>query len=278
MKIVRAMSLYRKLSAEQQKAIRQRVLFGKHSIRGWLRLLHGLAQFDERRDSAAAWLYTATVVTVMFALASAYIVAAEYLDESRASGTAVVALVVLGILSVGLLRASRILWTGDLPNHLRSVVYPLLRVLAEETSANARVEMTHRLLGRTHKKNLIAGPTKLTKLRPGWRSAKETRYLDDWLLLDAYLADRTRLKLRISDLTTRYDITKRGSSGKIKSKTKYKVRTRVSAHFLAPGSSEWTKRAIALKSKNESEIIPVRAVLHLIADYYAGKFSGRVTT
>ena len=270
-----ALSLFRQLSPEQKTAIREKTMFGKHSIRSWIRLLHGLAQFDAKRDAGATKLYVLTTFVCLFTSVFFWIVLSSYSAGGRPGPISLTILVLMLVLSFWLFRVSRTMYKGDLPNQLRLVVYPLLRVLAEETSSRARVDMTHRLYGRTHKKNLISGPTKLTgKLPNGWKSAKESRYRDEWLLLDAFLADKTRMALQITDITRRFDVTKRGSSGKIKSKTKYKIQTRISAHFLPPGSKTWVTKKHVERSKDEKEIVSVDTILQLISDYYAGSYSG----
>lgn len=269
MSFIDALSLFKHLTPEQKAAVRQKTVFGKRSIRSWIKLLHGLAQFDAKRDQGVTKLYVLTTFACLFTSVFLYIVIATFNAGGRPGPIALTILTLMILLSTWLFYVSRTLYKGDLPNQLRLVVYPLLRVLAEETSSRARIDMTHRLWGRTHKKNLISGPKKLTgKLPNRWRSAKERCYRDEWLILDAYLADKTRLLLQITDVTKRFDITKRGSSGKIKSKTKYKVQTRINAHFLAPGSKTWVTKKHVERSSDEKTVVPVRVILRLIADYY----------
>ena len=174
-------------------------------------------------------------------------------------------------LTLWLYRCHRLLKANDLPNHLRSVVYPLLKVLAEETSLGNKVDLTVRLRGVTHPKNRVLGPK-----TSGQRSRKvtETLYQEDWLLMDLQLADQTDFSLRISEHLRHRKTVKRNPRGKYKTKHKYKVATKIRASFRPPGEKAWIQIGDLLLSDNPDAPLQLRDVLKIISEYYRRRQSG----
>lgn len=120
----------------------------------------------------------------------------------------------------------------DVPDELRVCVLPLLFVMREECGPAAQLGLSMDLNGaKVAAKQYgaeVPGPQ-----RPGVIKSAEKQYWDPWLILDCRLGDRSRLHLQVATLLRVREIKKRGSSGKIKWKTKERRRLVVDARVEA---------------------------------------------
>lgn len=273
MKFMDAMKQLRQLNAEQRRALETRVLCGRMRIARWLRLIDKLARFDATRDEGAPALKRALISCIALLVVGNGL--ALFMAGHSAAVFVPLALVDLPLLAVTiwLFRTSRILEEADLPNNLRLLVYPLLKILAEETSANQKVDLTVRLRGLQHEKNRVSGPRQISGGRKGSKTT-ETIYRDEWLHLAMLLADNTQLSLRITDMLRHRHIEKRNPRGKRKTKTKYKAATKLQADFRGPGQKDWTSINDVLFSECAHTGTNLRDVLSLISEYYKRRESG----
>ncbi len=269
MNFMAALTRYKRLSVEQRRVFSSRAITGKRSLRYWTRFIRQLSEFDALRDKSAKALAWLTVLGAIMLLVSGSYLFVDYYEWTLENyiGVGVALLSLSGF--IWLLRTAYFLSSNDLPNHLRAVVYPFLKVLMVETSPRAKVDLTVRLRERIDMHHLTAPPRKLDpKKNSRWIKATETRYSRTWLLLEALLADCTRMQLSVEDSTRKLDVTKRGSSGKIRSKLKYKIRTKIRAAFLPPGATQWVRYKTVIPTSEPDSIIALDQLLSVISRYY----------
>lgn len=120
----------------------------------------------------------------------------------------------------------------DVPDELRLCILPLLFVMREESGAGAQFGLTVDLNGARHQAKQygaeVPGPA-----RPGVIKSTEKQFWDPWLILGCRLGDRSRLQLQVATLLRVREIKKRGSSGKVKWKTKERRRVVLDARVEA---------------------------------------------
>jgi len=113
----------------------------------------------------------------------------------------------------------------DVADELRDCVVPLLRILKEESGGRSPLAMTLDLSGPERPEKQLGPSAKLQPYRHDIISADQTVFWDPWLVADTRLGDGAVLHFHVATLSRKRDVKKRGSSGKIKWKTKRKVRT-----------------------------------------------------
>jgi len=171
----------------------------------------------------------------------------------------------------------------DIGNHLRLFLLPFIVVIKEECDDNAKGQI------KLDASNPI-NPKKITNTlknkNSGLPQITTTIYTHPWLSADFVLLDGTALQLEITDTVLKKNIKKRGSSGKIKYKTKTKIKHRLdlklcfkkdrySIASLNPAFQHMDMpdyHAFKLKDKLMSDSvdqsIPVQHVLSMIAGAY----------
>jgi len=257
----------KKLSPEQRKILRCHFIAGKRSYRVWLRVFRGLDEFDLLRDKAIAPLGWSIAGVLLLSIA-ALIIKGNLESGSQWEKPILVVLGLFVIMFVWLVSTLRKLKALDSPNTVRGFAYPFLKVLAVETSSANKADLAMNLRRRLDPKNIVFGPAPMEKARKAWISPKETRFEYPWLRISTLLADQTKMKLQVTDRVRQIHFRKRGSSGKIKFKTKYKVQVRIDASFLPPSSDTWVSVQRSVKSSDIDFVPSLDLLLDVVSSYY----------
>ncbi len=224
MKFLGVLSQYRALSPEQRSFIKnaQRKFVG--TPEELLTFFKPMAVFDKSLDDARSQLLT--VAILCFVLTFVGIIGVAILAEDYPFVIVLEILVFLMIFAAAILRW--MLGKIDIHNNLREFIVPIINLVGQDMPAGQKIAIDLDLRGKT-----IDGKLKDTrKDNPGWFSYPKvtTRiYEDPWFRLNGQLVDGSRLMLNVDDQITRIDKTYKGMSGKIKSKTKYKVKHAITA-------------------------------------------------
>lgn len=264
---LKALRRLKRLSADQQKTIRAQSISGRHSFRVWLRLLRGIGEFDSLRDKSMwslGWCIAGAIALFIFNVFLAFSIP----NESPLAKLVILAIPFTILALVWLFHVLVKLSSSDIHNSVREFAYPFLRVLAIETSYFNKVALELKLRGRLDLRNKTYGPAALVKTLPGRIKPTETKFEYEWLRLSTMLADQTKLQLSITDFIRQVHFQKRGRSGKIKSKTKYKVVVKMEASFLPPGQSEWVHEERKVKSTDIEFKPQLETLLQMISTYY----------
>lgn len=219
MSAFKAFGAYSSLEPGQKAMIEQKRIAETHTIDEWLALLSSLSTFDKHGDSLRKLLGWTIGLTIIFGFIGAIV--AESLI------VAIVALVIL-VVAIILYRRFRKL---DIPNSLRGFILPMLRLLREDMESTTPLTLNCDLTGMDKAK---AGPTTELPARPTVMSAKQTIFTDPWISGATTLADGSRLDWEIVDHIRKRDVTKRTPRGKIKMKTKYKIRRQIDVKIGFP--------------------------------------------
>jgi hypothetical protein len=209
MSIVDAFRNYRALNGEQVELLRTKQIRGSRTPAEWLAFLGGAAAYDASADrlrSVAGW-----GIAVGFLAGFVGGIVLQSL-------IVLIAFFVICALSVILfIRLKR----QDLPNTMRLCVLPLVALLREEMEADAPLVLRCDLTGGMRQEKR----TDAHQLPQGrYLRGEETFYRDGWFEGEGTLADESNVAWSVVDMIRQREITKRSSSGKIKSKRKFKVR------------------------------------------------------
>lgn len=128
----------------------------------------------------------------------------------------------------------------DMHNNLRQFAVPVINAISMDMEPTEKMQLKLDLRDCMHDSKEDNSPH-LNRLSAG----TITYYRNDWFSLSAKLADGSSLDLNCSDLIRKKHIVKRSASGKRKSKTKYKVKRKITAilslqkkrYDFQPGSS-----------------------------------------
>lgn len=120
----------------------------------------------------------------------------------------------------------------DVPDELRLGIVPLLFVMREECGAGGPLGLSIDLSGAKDAAKQVGAEVPGPQ-RPGVIKSTEKQYWDPWLVLTCRLGDRSRLHLQVTAHLRVREIKKKGSSGKVKWKTKERRRTVIDARVEA---------------------------------------------
>lgn len=258
--------LYNSLTPDQKRIIAEKQIEGNYTPGEWLALLRQLAEYDRHGDAvrkvvkkigciSGIMIFVTFIIGAMLGLFFLFFIA----------------LIPAAAVLVLYIRKKR----SDLPNKLRRFAVPLISILREEMEPGEPLHLRMDFRSGTIKEKETAylGPGE-TKAR--YRHAsnvmkiKETHYVNAWMEGRAQLAGGEILEWQITDNTRQRNITKRGSSGKTKFKTKYKVKTIIDARLQLPrsdyaimsgGPSSNRGEKIATRSGEKRNLIRVRRAI-----------------
>jgi len=224
MKFFGAFSQYKALNDEQKAFISKAQKKFVKTPDELVKFFKPMAVFDKTCDEARAQLLN---YVILFGILSFLgIFATAMLAEDYSIIIAIELLMVL-LTFVGIIIRWR-LGKIDIHNNLREFVVPVVNLIGQDMEAGTKISLDLDLRGKTLDSKL----KDTRKDDPGWFSYPKvtTRIYDDpWFKLTGQLVDGSKLILNIDDQVTRLDKTYKSMSGKIKSKTKYKVKHEIMA-------------------------------------------------
>lgn len=219
-------------SPELQTFFEQKHITGQFRPAKWLKLLHRLSAMDEAGDSKRNGLMIAQLVLGGLAFLS-LISLVFTIDAGLApAALAIGAGAIVGIIILQVIKQKQ--KSSDLFNNLRLTAEPIVSLMREDILPGKKVSLDIDCKGPLH-------PHLITEKIPKPKRGRLPRigttfYTYPWMKGEATLKDQTRLAWEIVSIVRHRDITKRGSSGKIKYKDKYKTKHRVSLRANFPKS------------------------------------------
>ena len=266
MSFIKERRLYNSLTPDQKRIIEEKQIEGDYTPGEWLALLRQLAEYDRYGDSVRKVISRTgkiSIVAIIVTLFIGIVFETFFLFF--------IALIIGAAALVFYLLKKR----SDLPNKLRRFAVPLISILREEMepAEPLYLRMDFRSGTIKEKETAYLGPdeTKARYRRPAnVLKVKETHYTNAWMEGRARLTGGSILEWQIVDNTRQRNITKRGSSGKTKFKTKYKVKTLIDARLqlpredyaLLPGGAGLVRgEKVATRSGEKRNLIRVRRAI-----------------
>lgn len=224
MKFIPALNRYFALDPAQKEFIRT----GKRTFNmrpsDMLRFFKPLACFDDNLDAARWQLLKFFIFGLIFSFVG-LIMLSNDVFTSRHSVNAYWLFV---FATFGCILMRWFLGTLDVHNNLRNFVVPVINALNQDMTADQVMLLKLDLSGKLVKSKLISHEKK----NPGWfQYPKVTTwiYKDPWFICRSQLLDGSNLEIIIEDTIRQRRVTRPSSGGKIKSKTKTKIKHRIRA-------------------------------------------------
>jgi hypothetical protein len=218
------------MSAEDRAIISSRKCEGEMPPTEWLRLIDRLDAFDARAQHARG------VARSGFWICLAGAIVAVIFGSSSGMSWLFAFAGIAGLLAFVFFLPSW-MWLGsvDVPDSLRSFVAPMIAVLREDMKTGGTLKCRFDFTDwDTTPKRLKSVEVPKSELLAGTQKRTNNYYRNGWIMVEGALVDGSRLKFEITDYRTVAKIRKRGRSGKIKFKTKSKLK-RVSRVTMRPG-------------------------------------------
>ncbi|MEM7371073.1 MAG: hypothetical protein AAF587_20835 [Bacteroidota bacterium] len=213
MSYTEARALYDQFDEAQLQFLTTKTLEGSHTPRKWLKILQKLAKFDELADKSRSksmrkiflWGFLSVFTFIFtFILIFPILLAAWF-----------------AYLAYKNWKQHQFLKGQDLRNQFRKFLVPLIQILREESAEQEKLylklDLNHPLSQQNH-------VDFQERKGPGYPKFKENYYRSSWLNMSIKLRDQSMLSLALEDVIRKRQVTKTGSSGKIKTKTKTKVK------------------------------------------------------
>lgn len=212
--------------------IRRKRLQATLPLETWARALQQLAAFDRAHDARRSrWGCTAAVL-IPVAVASFFLQ-----DWKPITG----GLVLLALALVRYLWLRRV----DLSNDCRALLVPLVEALREDFRADRAVTLRLDLRGATKDKIIRRGKVQPPPQNTRIKSLTQTVYADPWCRLDGQLANGHRLRLAVTNTYVQETKFYRASSGKYKSKTKWRKTVVVRTALAPTGQAAFDERVLS---------------------------------
>ncbi len=226
MSIRRALKVRKKFTIEQRQFITSKKLDGENTATGWIDFLEELAEFDTYVDIARN--RTRNIAIALGVISFIVFFPAMGMTDMFFRSL----LMLFPFLTVVYIAIYFDLKRVDIPNAMRLFIFPLIRVLQEETKDETKIYV---------KVDFNAGLNKLyqtNKIDGTYDSSKKRKvdmifYKYPILELKTKFADGTNLILTIDESARKNEIRKTNYRGKTKWKTKYKVKTTIDVTLLA---------------------------------------------
>ncbi len=207
------LNIYKTLDKEQLQFVESKIIDNSMKMKRWIEFMQPIAQMDKLNDRSRKRKNTGLIFIVIGMVVS--------LILTFVFVPFIIALLVLTVLLIITLKKLNTLKKLDIGNHLRLFLMPFLVVLKEESDDNAKANIKFDASPPMSEKKIVKTTNDTNR---GYPKIKSTFYSHPWLEAEVILADGTALKLEFTDFIVKKDITKRGSSGKIKSKVKIKIK------------------------------------------------------
>lgn len=233
------------LSFQERRMLRSSHISGTRPVKEWVDILSRLAARDLHGDELRklfGWLAAATAVITFLGLA---------FDAPM-----------IGLTFAGITLVSLILWkilsSMDLSAPFRELVVPWVMILKEDMHPDAPLTLEIDLSGGCQRSKRYrstgggAGSFMFGGIRTTW-------YVDPWLRGRARLLNKARMSFAVTDRIRERRISKRSSSGKIKTKYKYKTKQEMQVQItLPPGRWARPNRDVEVRADGDRRILTVK--------------------
>ncbi len=231
MNFYRIRRAYRALDSKQKVFLKEKRIEKTLTIKEWQRFLKGLARYDKINDECRAGairtLSLATTLAVLLTILAAVFIVIRPTTLEQVGFILLMAFfasVTIGGLLLVLFNAiySRKYKRYDLINHLRKFILPILLVLKEDAHAKTPVQLMLDFNKGNTKDKLL--DQKDIKDEPPYIRLKEKTYRHQWAEAAIQLNDATNIQWKGYDDLKEVLDTRRRSSGRVKTKRKFKVK------------------------------------------------------
>jgi len=219
--------IYKSLSTEQLEVLAKKKLDARYKIKDWLDLLQKVAIYDRfadaRRKSLFGWsvgLYIASAILPVIFMATSLLFLLFI---------PVITLVVAITYSIKVSNLKK----KDLNNGMRNFLVPWLVALHEEAGKNAYAKIKMSLDNPINKDYLM---DEFKSKESGYPKITTQIYFYPWLDGEVTFPDGTQIDWKCEQTIRKRRIVKRNPRGKIKTKTKYKIKHSVVAKVQMPVS------------------------------------------
>lgn len=209
-------------SPEIEQFFQQKQVSGQFRPMKWLKILHRLSQVDKAGDTKRKKIRTLMISCIILVVLSLISLAWTIDHDAWQISAGGMALGVIGAISARIWISS--LKKDDLFNNLRLTAKPIMTLMQEDFLPSQKVKLEIDCKGPMQDKWLsekIPKPRRGTLPRIG-----TTCFTYPWMQGAAVLKDHTQLNWELIAVVRHRNITKRGSSGKVKIKHKYKIKHR----------------------------------------------------
>ncbi|MEO8360001.1 MAG: hypothetical protein ABI672_08230 [Vicinamibacteria bacterium] len=216
---------YRALDPEQQNILAKKAVDLRRTPDELIKLLAPIAAYD----AAIGEHVNSAKLGCTGAFATFAAIGIFFVGLSGWTPLVALLLVVTAFVSVAVWTLWWKLHKADLSDNLRETALPVLRLLRDDFARGEPIHLRLDLRQPTDaaKKTGKSKPYK----RGAYYSIIDTDYEDPWMTLKANLNDGSLLLVRAIDSVTVMNRTKRGSSGKTRTNTRQKKKSRVNVHL-----------------------------------------------
>lgn len=213
------------LSAEQKEFLKTKQYEGRMNMKQWLELIHKMVILDTKGDKARGRALTFWILSLILTIIGFIVVAASEITYLLFIPAVFLALFVYFL--VVFFNLKKI----DLTNQLREQVYPFLAAIRDDIPRKAKITLKMNFSEAVQKKHVTEIIPPQGRRLP---RIKTTFYTLPYFSSIFNMTDGAEVNFEASDIVRKRDITKRGSSGKIKSKVKYKTKHLFSLKIAYP--------------------------------------------
>jgi hypothetical protein len=267
MSVLRAYQIYQTLTPQQRGLLKAKRIEAAYVPADWLTLLGSVAEFDRCSDSARKFAGWSGCLGVIVLIVGIFILGSDPEWRSDVPGWAAAAVAGLLVFYILVSAVAYFRLRGiDMPNKLRQFVVPAITILREDMEPSEPLSLKLDLRGGTLKEK----QTDEQSSGPGYPKVVESYFTDRWMSGSARLADASSVQWEIVDYIRQRKTTKRNPRGKIKSKTKYKIKTLIDVRVgfrqsdytpLTPGRVAEQRGEITLQAGAKRNTFRVRRVV-----------------
>jgi hypothetical protein len=253
MSFMDAYKAYGALNSEQKNFLREKRIEATHPPDAWLALIGGAARYDRLGDALRKGIGWTGAIALILAFISLF------------TGV-VIAIVVLLLIAVVAFSFFAMLKRVDLPDSIHDFILPMITLLREDMEPDEPLHLKIDLRDGTRDERKLESRSLPSH---GGRSITQTIYNNPWMSGDSTLADGSALSWELSDRIRERKVTRRNPRGKIKTKTKYKVRRLIDVRvglkrgdYVVEGTmGKSGNNKIAMKPGEKRNVIRVRRAL-----------------
>ncbi len=261
---------YKALSDIQKQFIKTRRVNDLKTPDDWLVLLGKLGEYDRYGDMLRRFLGKIAIAGFILTMVTFFVFISMSVGALFIGGICLLLL----ICSIFAAFSYFILKSKDIPNSLRQVVIPLISILRVEIDGAQKINLKLDLRGAKLNRKMIGSEKKGGKGFFGdYPKIVETNYKDQWLEISAPLADKNKLNCQVTDFVCHRKITKRGRSGKIKTKFKDKTKTLIDVQlgldgdkYIANEEIDKSKQSVTVKTGPKRQVVRAKQTVKTIGE------------
>jgi hypothetical protein len=244
--------IYNKLNDEQKKFVSEKKIEASYKTKHWLELLKNVALMDRLGDSSRGakqvWAWVLMVVgVILFFIGFGF------------PPLLIVALIMIIVAIILFVQVSK-LNQLDLRNNFREFVVPLLVLLKEETNDEEKISLKMEFKKPLDKSYLVQN---IPNSNRGYPKVVTDIYKIPWMEGSAKMNDGTTIYWSFEDVICQKKVTKQNARGKIKVKTKNKVKHDIGLKMDVP------------KASYELKAVPADQIYTESADHHEFKIKGK---